>query len=209
MNKKIIAILVLLVVVVVIVGVIGFNHKAKAPEVSNINSTTTSTNSVGMAVSSSNSGGLSVVISTSTTEKYSGSSFSFDYPGSWSVFSAKPLLMTNFYGRYKTDGTIPAGGAQLAVVTTSVSGSAGNIMTTELMSAIGLTTSTVSVNNVSCTKATYQAHYGVGAVAQNVSLYCLRAGELWKIYLSYPANDPAEKTDLSTFARILSSMKFL
>ena len=210
MNKKTIAIVVLLVVVIVIVGVIGFNHRAKAPEVQSVGvSTSTATQVTSTATTTATASGLTVVISTSTPKNYIGSSFSFVYPGSWFVFSASPLMMTDFNGKYRTGGVIPAGGAQLGVVTTTVGGSVADIMTTELMSATSLTTSTVAVNGVACTKATYQVGYAPGATAQNISLYCLRGTELWKIYFSYPAGDAAEKADLSTLSGMLSSMKFL
>jgi hypothetical protein len=210
MNKKTIAIIVFLVVLVVIVGVIGFNHRAKAPEVQSVGvSTSTATQATSTTTTTLGSPTVTVVLSTSTTKTYSGSSFSFNYPSSWSILSAKPLMMTNFNGQYKANGVIPAGGAQLGVVTTTVGGSVADIMTTELMSAKNLTTSTVAVDNVSCAKATYQVSYAPGATAQNISLYCLRGSELWKIYFSYPAGDAAEKADIPALDGILSSMKFL
>ena len=211
MNKKTIAIVVLAVLVVVIVGVIVWDKKvAKAPEVQSVGvSTSTIAQVTSMPTSTMGSGALTVALSSSTTEKYSGSSFSFDYPSSWSIYSAMPLFMTNFDGNYKADGVIPAGGIQLGVVTTTISGNLNSIMTTELVSAIGLSTSAVTVDNITCAKATFQANYTPGATAQNVSLYCLRGNELWKIYFAYPAGDAPEKVDLSDFNGVLSSMKFL
>ena len=124
MNKKTIAIVVLAVLVVVIVGVIVWDKKvAKAPEVQSVGvSTSTIAQVTSMPTSTMGSGALTVALSSSTTEKYSGSSFSFDYPSSWSIYSAMPLFMTNFDGNYKADGVIPAGGIQLGVVTTTISG---------------------------------------------------------------------------------------
>jgi hypothetical protein len=211
MKKKniIIVVLVVVVVLIVLVGVIGFGNKvAKAPAVSN--PAVTSTSSTAQATSTATSSAVSVVLSTTTAQKsYSGSSFSFNYPSSWSILSAKPFAMTNFNGQYKKNAVIPAGGIQLYVVTTTAYSSVANIMTTELMNANGVTTSDATVDGVACQKATYRVNYAPGATVQDVSLYCLRGTELWKIYFSYPAGDATEKTDLSTLDGVLSSMKFL
>jgi hypothetical protein len=199
-KKHIIAIvLTVIVVLIVLVVVVGLGKKvAKAPEVQSVGVSTSTT-----------APGLTVVISTSTPKNYIGSSFSFNYPGSWNISSAMPLFMTNFNGKYKANGVIPAGGIQLGVVTTTAYGPVRDIIATELMSATHLTTSTVMVDNVSCEKETYQVNYAPGAIAQNISLYCSRGTELWKIYFSYPANDPTEQSDISDLNGILGSMKLL
>ena len=214
MNKKKWAVIIVLIVaVIVVVGVIGFNNRAKAPEVSNMPGSTstaasgTSTPTSTPTSSANASSGISIVVSTSTQKNYAGASFSFTYPGAWTILSASPLLMTNFSGQYKANGVIPAGGVQMTVVTTTISGNSNDIMAAELANAIDLTTSTVTVDGTACAKATYQVNYAPGATVQNVSVYCSRGNTLWKIYLSYPANDPAGNADVSEFNTVLASMK--
>ena len=210
-KKKTIIVIALAVIIIIIVGVIGFDNKvAKAPETSGgATPTSTATQTTSTTTSTSTAPAISVVLSTSTSRSYTGSSFSFKYPGSWTIFSTTPLMITSFNGQYKAGGVIPAGGVQIAVVTTTISNNLNSIMTTELANAIHLTTSTVMVNGTSCAKATYQVKYAPGATVQNVSVYCSHDTELWKIYFSYPANDPAGQADTSDFNGILGSMKLL
>ncbi len=206
MNKKKLAIVIALVVIIVVVlGIFAFGNKAKAPEVSN--GTAPTSTAPQTATSTASSSGLSIVISTNTPKSYSGVSFSFTYPGAWTISSAMPLLMDDFSGKYKAGGVIPAGGAQLAIATTTSYGPVENIIATELMNATDVASSTTAVDGVACTKATYRANYSQSATAQNISLYCLRGTELWKIYFSYPAGDAAASADLSVFNGILASMK--
>lgn len=212
MNKKGIWIVVIVIAVLAVVaGILVWNHKvAKAPEVS---STTTpmSTSTVQQATSTaSSSGGLTVTFSTSTTwGKYSGSSFSLSYPDSWTISPSPFFSMTNFAGKYEADATIPVGGAEIDIVTSTLYSSVNEVMTTELMSAIKVTTSTVTIDNVTCQKASYQNTYGSGIASQDISFYCLRGTELWKIYLSYRAGDPAAQMHISDFNGVLNSIKFL
>jgi hypothetical protein len=196
-KKKTFIVIALAVVVLVVLGVVAFGNKvAKAPE-----------NSAATSSVSSNTVTQSTTTAASAPESYSNGSFSFSHPASWSIVSARPLLMTNFNGQYKAGGVIPANGIQLAVATTTAYGSVQDIIATELMSATHLTTSTVTVDNVSCAKEAYQVNYAPGAIAQNISVYCSRGTALWKIYFSYPANDPAEAVDVSDFNGVLGSMK--
>ena len=208
-KKKTIIVIVLAVIVLVILGVIGFDNKvAKAPETSGgATPTSTATQTTSTTTSTSTAPAISVVLSTSTSRSYTGSSFSFKYPGSWTILSATPLMITSFNGQYKTGGVIPAGGAQIGVVTTTISGNLNGIMATELASATHLTTSAITVNGTACAKAAYQVNYAPGATVQNISVYCSRGTELWKIYFSYPPNDSAEQADISDFNGILGSMK--
>jgi hypothetical protein len=117
--------------------------------------------------------------------------------------------MTDFGGKYENGWMIPMGGSEIDVVTTTVYSSIKEIMTTELMSAVGLQTSAVTVDSVACKKAAYQDNYAPGVASQDISIYCLRGSELWKIYLSYHSGDPAAQTHNTVFDEVLSSMKFL
>jgi hypothetical protein len=140
---------------------------------------------------------------------YKGKSFSFNYPASWAIFSLAPFSIDTFGGKYENGGVIPAGGAEIDIVTTTASGLVQDIIDTELMYAKNLTASTVSVDGVSCKKEVYEADYAPSASSKDVALYCSRGSELWKIYLSYGASDSAEQTHLSDLNGILSSMKLL
>ncbi len=208
MKKKYLLITILVVVVLIILaGVLWFDRKAaKAPITSN---PATPTSTALVTASATGSPAVSVVISTSTAKNYTGKSFSFTYPGSWNVFSASPLLITNFNGQYGDEGIVPAGGAQIAVVTTTLGGPVADIITTELMGATDVATSTITVDGIACAKAIDRANYAPGTTSQNISIYCARGQELWKIYFSYPAGDTAENAHLSDFNGILNSMKFL
>src|ERR1700722_8486937 len=176
MNKKTTSIIVAVIVIaVIIVAVIGFNNRAKAPEVSGTNnSTTTAQQASSTAITSTTTATstMTVTLSTSTPKTYSGSSFSFTYPGPWYIITPSPLVMTNFGIQYEAGGVIPPGGVQLTVVTTTISGNLDAIMATELANATQLTTTPVTVNGVACAKATYQVNYAPGATVQNVSVYC-------------------------------------
>ena len=83
------------------------------------------------------------------------------------------------------------------------------IMTTELMNAVNLATSTVTVNNIACNQAAYQYSHAPGLVSQDVSIYCLRGSELWKIYFSRRVGDSAAQVHVADFNGVLESMKFL
>ncbi|MDR3581866.1 MAG: hypothetical protein P4L67_01180 [Candidatus Pacebacteria bacterium] len=195
--------IVVAVILIVIVGDMGFGKKtAKAPTEPDM---AVSTNT---AASGTGSSTVSVVLSTSTPKSYAGASFSFTYPGPWSIFSARPLVITNFNGQYRDKGVIPAGGAQITVVTTTSGGPVADIITTELMHATNITASGVVVDGTTCKKEVFRADYTPGATSQDTSIYCLRGSELWKIYLSYPANDAASAAHISDFNGVLDSMKF-
>jgi hypothetical protein len=207
MSKKTTLIVVAIIaVVIVIVAVVGLNQNvAKAPEVGSTGASTSTTQQATSSTTATST--MTVTISTSTPKTYSNGSFSFTYPGAWTIYSANPLLLANFNAQSANSVAIPAGGVQLTLVTTTISGNLDAIMAAELANATHLTTAAVTVNGVACAKATYQVNYAPGATVQNVSLYCSRGTELWKIYLSYPANDSAASMDNSEFNAIVSSMK--
>ena len=199
MNKKNTWVIVVVVVVLVLVvaGIVLWGNKvAKAP-------TGGST-----ASSSLTTPGVSSTAGT-VLESYTGPSLSLSYPNSWAVSSTAFFSMTNFGGKYDAAATIPMGGAEIDVVTTTVYSSVNEIMTTELMSAKSVTRSTVTIDNVLCQKASFQDTYSSGVASQDVSLYCLRGTELWKIYFSYRAGDPAAQAHIADFDSVMSSMKLL
>jgi len=214
-----------LVVIVIALGIMEWRHGrvAKAPTIfvasessSTIEAVTSSTSfvasaksssspSVSAATSSENPPGVSISIQ----RFYAGSSFSFSYPSSWSIFNPAPFSITNFNGRYILGNVIPVGGAEIDVVTTTNYGNLQDIMTTELMSATNLTTSTVTVSGIACTETHSNRSFSDGTPSENVAVYCERGTALWKIYLSYRKNDPAAAARITDFAGILSSMQFL
>jgi lipopolysaccharide export system protein LptC len=205
MKKKksiIISILLVAAIAIIIFGMaIMSKNVAKAPIHSGgtVSSSTTST-----ATSS-----VSVKINLSTSTQYTGPSFSLIFPDSWTRISVTPFSIDTFKGQYEKDGAIPLGGAEIAVVTTTVSGPVKDIMTTELMSAKNITMSTVTVNKISCDRASYENTYTGGSISKDVAVYCLRGTKLWKIYLSYHAEDTAGSTHVADLNGILASMKFL
>jgi hypothetical protein len=205
MNKKNVWLIVIVVVlIVVVVGLVMWGNKvAKAP-------TSTNMAEQGASVASS-SAAVPVATSTAgaTLVPYAGSSFSLSYPDSWTVSPASFFSLTNFAGKYEADATIPMGGAEIDVVTTTVYSSVNEIMTTELMSANNVATSTVTIDNVPCQKASYQDKYSSGVGSQDISLYCLSGTESWKIYFSYRAGDSAAQTHIADFNTVLNSMKLI
>jgi hypothetical protein len=208
MNKKnILAVVVVVVVVVlaIVAGVVLINRKvAKAPEISSgTTAIQTSTSTVEQATSTAVSSSSAPVAS----KKYVGGTFSLSYPGSWIVSSTSPFSMDDFGGKYQ-NGMIPMGGAEIDVVTTTVYSSLSEIMTTELMSAVNLTQSTVTIDGVSCKKALYRDTYAAGVNSQDISVYCLHGSKLWKIYFSYHDGDPAAQAHINDFNGVLSSMTF-
>lgn len=121
----------------------------------------------------------------------------------------RPFSMTNFNGQYVSGDVVPMGGAEIDVVTTTNYGDLKNIMTTELMGAADLATSTVAVDNVACDEARYGESYSDETLSGNIAVYCERGIKLWKIYLSYRESDPAAAVHVADFNGVLSSMKFL
>ena len=59
-----------------------------------------------------------------------------------------------FGGNYENGGIIPAEGAEVDVVTTTISGPVDDIVNTEVMGAMNIVTSTMVVDKVTCEKAT-------------------------------------------------------
>ena len=209
MNKNKYIFIAAAVVLLVLVGIIGWDQKmANAPAVSDqatsINmmaSTTTASTSAPTA----NSSGKTVTLMTA----YTGPSFSFNYPNTWKYSPAADFLITNFGGKYAANGVIPAGGAQVNVATTTLSGPLSDIIDTESMSANNKVLSTVTVDKIACQKAVYEANYAPSANSEDISIYCSRGSVLYKIYLSYGANDPKGAAHITDFNMMLDSMKFL
>jgi hypothetical protein len=210
-KKKITTIIVLLVVIIIILGVVGFSHKAKAPAVSSGTTSTSSTLPITVTASStSNSPQATITLSTSTKRTYGNASFLISYPPSWSIAQYSPFLMTNFGGKYLSGDILPKGGAEITIVTTTVeTGYLPGIMQTQLMNAMDLATTTLTVDGVACPAAAYESAYAPGYASKDVSVYCLRGNELWEIYLSYDASDTAMSTPVADFNSVLGSMKFL
>jgi len=217
-KKKLTVIIVLAVVAIVILGVVAFSHKAKAPEVATALTPTgtalqvVASTSITALASSTGSSSLSIVVSTSTLESYANKSFSFKYPGAWTIAQYSPFFMTNFNGQYQAGVIIPKGGAIISVVTTTVeSGFLQSIIDTQLMNAINVTTTTLTVDGITCPAAAYEANYAAEAISKDVNVYCLRGTELWEVYLSYEASDTATAmaAHVADFNGVLGSMKFL
>jgi hypothetical protein len=206
-KKKLTAVIILIVVVIVAIGVLAFHNEAKAPEAPRIAATSTG---IIVQASSTGSSTILVVLTTSTKQSYGNSSFSFSYPAAWSISAYTPFSITNFGGKYNKDGTLPPGGAVISVVTTTVEqGYLSDIMSTQLMSATNLTTTTLVVDGIACPTASFEAAYAPGATSKNISAYCERGSELWEIYLSYGANDAAAAAHASDFNGVIDSMKLL
>lgn len=202
-KKKLTGIIVLVaVIIIVIVAAVWIGAKtAKAPEM-----TSSVVSSTGAAVSTtSSSGEMSVTIK----PFYGNGSFSFNYPTSWSISSYSPFAMTTFDGKYVDGDLIPEGGAEIDVVTTTVYGNLQSIMTTELMSATNVATSAVSIDDVPCAKTTYDNSYTPNIASKDTAIYCQQGSELWKIYLSYRADDANASTHVADLNSILQSMKLL
>jgi len=141
---------------------------------------------------------------------YVGPSFSFNYPSSWKSVRAVPLAMDNYNGAYTDAGNVPANGINFYVATTtiyggSVSASAiPSIIQIELTGMTGLATSTAVIDGLTCTEARATA-----GTARNISYYCLRGQELWKIYFFYRASDSEGSANLAAYNALLASFKFL
>ena len=208
MNKNKYIFIATAVVLLVLVGIIGWDQKmANAPAVSD---QATSTNMMASSTplrssSTANSSGETVTLMTA----YTGPSFFFNYPNTWTYSPAADFLITNFGGKYATGGVIPTGGAQVNVATTSLSGPVSDIIDTELMSANNKVLSTVTVDKIACQKAVYEANYAPGASSEDISIYCSRGSTLYKIYLSYGVSDPKGAAHVTDFNMMLDSTKFL
>lgn len=207
MNKKnwIIAIVVVIVIIIVALIVGRSTNTAKAPENSSSTVAASTTKPISSSTANSSSSGLTIT----QTGFYGNKDYSFNYPTNWTISTYSPFSMTNFKGKYQNGGIIPPGGAEIDVVTTTISGSLKDIMTTELMSATNLTTTNITVNHVACSEATYQNTYNSSLASKDVAVYCQRGTEVWKIYLSYRADDSTAAAHITDFNSVLASMKLL
>jgi hypothetical protein len=216
MNKKYLSVIVIVAVIIVIavVGISTHINTAKAPVAENGSSSTTviaTSTPIQMTVSSTNTGSSTVSVSITPGKTYANESFSFTYPEAWSVSTVSPFSLTNFGGDYLGGGIIPPGGALIDVVTTTVYGQGvlQGIMTTQLMNAMDLSTTTLSVDGIACPAAAFQAAYAPGYASKDVSVYCQRGDDLWEMYLSYGASDTAMAAHVADFNSVLASMKLL
>jgi hypothetical protein len=209
MNKKNIIVLCVVVVALAIIGIFVWDKKtARAPGVSTTITTSTTTSPATSSPSSTGSG-LSVVVSTSSPKKYSNASFSLTYAGAWTIANHNnPFTLTNFGGKYLNGGILPAGGAEIDVVTTTVEGNLQDIIAYDLQGTTNIATTTISVDGVPCSATADHSAYTPGYTSKNVSVYCQQGIELWKIYLSYDANDTTSTSPLPAFNAMLASMKF-
>ena len=213
MKKSNISFLIVLAAAIVIVAIGIFASRRSAPGVPSSAPAASGTPAAPAASSSaatgtaltSGKGGATITFN----RFYQGSSFTFSYPQSWSILTAAPFAMTNFNGQYGSNNTLPAGGAEIDIGTTTVYGNLQSIMDTELMGAQNLTTSLVTVGGASCREARYDTSHAGSPTTATVALYCPRNTELWKIYLAYRANDPSSTAILSDFREVLNTIKFI
>lgn len=217
-KKKWIVIVGAVIVIAVILAVIAYwphGNVAKAPTLSGTGSSGTAnvaaptgtagnvSSSTAIKIASSSNSGPSI----SVTRRYVGGSFEFSYPVSWTVFTTPPFTVTNFGGQFTSANLVPMGGLEIQVVTTTVYNSnPAGIMKAELTGATNLATSTVTVDNISCSSNSFAAPNIQG---ESTAVYCERGTELWKIYLTYRTGDPSASADVAAFNSMLSSMKFL
>lgn len=223
MNKK--NLIIIIAAAVVVVGVVVVFDRwhariAQAPEgwgAANNSGTPSGavTQATGTQPSSAGASSTGPRATVTFNRFYEGDSFSFSYPVAWSIYNTSPFSIDNFSGKYDAVGAVPAGGAEIDVVTTTLYSTVRNIMTTELTGATNVSTNTIAVSGVSCTEARYNTTYPGNIASKNVAVYCARSSassaypELWKIYLSYRAGDSAASAHTADFSTILSSMKFL
>ncbi len=226
-RRKQIWIIVVVVVVVVVIGFLAWTLRARAPETQPSGSSTSTVSipasstvvASGTQMSVSSTGGLTVTLSTSTNggvssvwEPYSSDSvnISLDYPPGWILGTDLPLSFDNFGNNYQNNEMIPAGGAEIDVVSVKNAGPDGPIIQTETMDDTVNSTSSVTVDHVACTQVSYTSNYGQGYPSNNIGVYCPDAsnGLLYKIYLSYHENDPKGTTFLTAFQRVLDSISF-
>ena len=103
------------------------------------------------------------------------------------------------------------GGAEIDIATATIYSPVQDTITTELMSATNIATSTLKLSNIACQKAVYQNTYAPGIPSQDTSIYCSRRTEngtdLWKIYFSYRAGDTTGAAHTAEFNDILGSMQ--
>ena len=124
MKRKNLIIIIVAAVVVVLVAVIAdrwYAKVAQAPEGWGAADNVAQSGTTAGAAPSSSGASPSGPRATVTFQKfYSGDSFSFSYPTAWSVYNTSPFSINNFNGKYDASGAVPAGGAEIDVVTTTL-----------------------------------------------------------------------------------------
>jgi uncharacterized protein YpmB len=214
-RKNLIAGVVVIVVAIVIFFVArterslapSSGRSSVGPATSNVIASSSATGTVtppAAATSSSSTPRISI----SFDHFYHGGSFTFSYPPSWSILNTRPFSLTNFNGAYGPHGTLPAGGAEIDITTTTAAGGFDNILQTHMMGSSQGVTSTAVVDGTSCVRAQYQES-NAGFSTQTVSLYCEQGTELWEIDFVDRVGDPNVTAHLAEFGEVLSTMKFI
>lgn len=219
-KKSIILIAVIIVVAVIIISVI-LSERSVAPSVdiypvasetstagATVSSTAVNVTSTFVTASSSSSSSSSPRLSVSFNRFYQGPSFTLSYPQAWTILSVRPFSLTTFGGKYGPNGTLPAGGSEIDVVTTTAPGGFADIMATQLMGAEHIATSTVTVDGVACTRTQYQEP-NAGYSTESVLLYCEQGTELWQVGMVERVGDPNASQHLADLQEVLSAIKFI
>ena len=202
-------ILIAIVAVIVVVGAIYlYSAGRKARPIATV-SVPVQTSTQGTSATATANASTSV--STVSGQNYYSKSLglSFSYPSGWALGPNFPVSLDNFNHTYASDDSIPLGGAEIDMASTTAYASLASIAETELSGASGVSTSSVSVGGTSCTEYLYQSAYNPSVPSKNAATYCLRSGNaLYKFYLSYRAADPKGPQYLAAFNQLLNGVQF-
>jgi hypothetical protein len=199
-NKKLVLLIGLVVVVVMVAAVVMDRRSGPIPSSPMVPASSSSTIPTGTPQAGSQG------VSISVRSVYTGGSFKFSYPESWSVLNAAPVTVTNF-SKYTSDGLIPMGGALISVQTTTVyDGNLEGMIAAQLRGAANMTTSTITVDAISCDSHSFDA---AAIESRSTAVYCERGTELWEIYFAYRLGDPSAAAHVADFTSVQGSMRFL
>lgn len=119
------------------------------------------------------------------------------------------LSFNNFGNNYIHGGFVPPAGAAIditSIPTPQVTLS--SFITNELQGALITASTTLPVAGTQGTEVFYSEDYAPTSGYRNVGVYVPIGQTLHKMYLTYEAGDPQEKSFLASFQQIISTIKF-
>ncbi len=125
------------------------------------------------------------------------------------IGSTTNVSLNNFNNEYSHGGMPPAGGAEIDAASAVLPPPPLlDYISTELQGATLSLTTNIYIGTNSATEVFYTDDYAPSVTTKNVAVYAPISGRLYKLFLSYRADDPAESQYLSDFEQVLGSIQF-
>jgi hypothetical protein len=116
------------------------------------------------------------------------------------------ISLTNFKGSYARGGVLPEGGAEIDIASAPIP--AGSLVDYVHHELTGATIESLQ-DSGSVVEVAYTDEFGPGLSYGNIAIYRTHGQMLYKMYLSYHANDPSANFLHSMFRQIVGSVQFM